>query len=397
MPENEDKYKVHNIVTLLFLSTITIAFVIVAEILQDDIMEESIELSITLQEKDLKTFSLVISHIIFYALFAYVPLSIIIRKSTSDLFLTLFQFGFSLYLYGLLKLIYRSPRPSHLDNRLLDDDHFCEPDYGNPSGHAFLSMIIMLIAASDFSRSITNLLYDILIHIPFIAFSIVVCFTRLYYGVHSIDQVILGVLFAFTFHFIIKVFRNPLKRIFIDPILDKDDHDRKKIVWTYVILIIVVNVIIYVAWGIVYAQEQKDDYFDFIVHCREFSLSKYPNFSTRLLGDTLINNYSLGLLFGMSFAPQNIKLGWEFIYDKHVGWFIARFLVFAILFGLSQLAIYPRDDYVWLTVIRFGVIQLAVGIIQGRFTLSIFDLLRIKYQKEDTEFYDNDIEIEGFK
>ena len=132
--------------------------------------------------------------------YGLVPIFVIIIYISVDLFFILFTiFGFSVYWNGFLKLIYYSPRPFWINDDLFQ---YCETGYGNPSGHAMISTIFylgiieILIQRKKFNKSIR---YFLKIICFFVIYNIML--SRIYFGVHSIDQVIYGHLLGLGFYY----------------------------------------------------------------------------------------------------------------------------------------------------------------------------------------------------
>ena len=118
------------------------------------------------------------------------------------------------HLCNFIKLLFGDGRPFLQDKEeaydiLLD----CSSSYGNPSAHSFFSISTYLSLAQciiDFFE--LKRLYSILIYI-FIGFIVLLInFSRILLGVHSIGQAIFGDTLGFTYYFIIFQIIKPYKR-----------------------------------------------------------------------------------------------------------------------------------------------------------------------------------------
>lgn len=101
----------------------------------------------------------------------------------------------STYLDNLLKIIYSNPRPFWIKTVLFQS---CETGYGNPSGHAFSSTAVYLSlwhCVTDFDtfkKTTKGIAARIGLLIFFLLLIITIIISRMFLGVHSIDQVIYG-------------------------------------------------------------------------------------------------------------------------------------------------------------------------------------------------------------
>jgi membrane-associated phospholipid phosphatase len=121
-------------------------------------------------------------------------------------------YGITVAIMSLTKIAYHEPRPYMTESEVYVNG--CTAEYGNPSGHAMLISSIMLTAFFDlyfsdpdtYARS-NKVVFGIVLGCD-IGFILLVGFSRLFNGVHTIDQIILGYLFgslvAFTMHFCIR-------------------------------------------------------------------------------------------------------------------------------------------------------------------------------------------------
>jgi membrane-associated phospholipid phosphatase len=113
---------------------------------------------------------------------------------------------------SLGKIAYHAPRPYMVDSRV--ETYGCSVEYGNPSGHSLYASSVSITIFLDIYFSYRNsfqLKTKSLFYISLTlmtTFILLVAFSRVYNGDHSIDQCIfglqLGVLLAFFMHNVVK-------------------------------------------------------------------------------------------------------------------------------------------------------------------------------------------------
>ena len=114
---------------------------------------------------------------------------------------------------NLLKLIYNDPRPFWVSDKV--SPFKCSVQYGNPSGHTMIGFMMLLMPWLDYNSNYRNgetllgkLVTKVGILISFLVLGGLVAYSRLYLGVHSLDQVLLGFLLSLwlslTAHYLLK-------------------------------------------------------------------------------------------------------------------------------------------------------------------------------------------------
>lgn len=111
------------------------------------------------------------------------------------------------FIMSFLKLIYSDPRPFMSDGSI--KLYECSIEYGNPSGHSFLNCFYYLtfpwMYDPDYMKFIENKkinfkkLFILLLDIIWICS---IAYSRVYLGVHSLNQVFLGLVYG-IFAFIV--------------------------------------------------------------------------------------------------------------------------------------------------------------------------------------------------
>lgn len=104
-----------------------------------------------------------------------------------------------------MKILYGDPRPYWLDNSIFI---VCDGGYGNPSGHAYASTASYLTLAhiltdyDFFKRKYFGIFLRIFVYLLFAGLIIAICLSRVYLGVHAINQILHGALLGFAMYFL---------------------------------------------------------------------------------------------------------------------------------------------------------------------------------------------------
>lgn len=134
-------------------------------------------------------------------------------------------------------------RPSFIDNRLRQDNkHFCENDFGMPSSHTFLVVLLSLISLELFDKNIHFMTEDMSMILNY-SLMVTIAFTRVYLGVHSFMQIFIGGFLAMELYLVAEYYKNIALEHIIDPIL-KSDSPKKRKVLKYVTLTLLVYLLI---------------------------------------------------------------------------------------------------------------------------------------------------------
>lgn len=145
-----------------------------------------------------------------YALVNYVPIGIfyLIYGQRERSFYYLLAWAGNGYLLNLTKLSYHAARPFWVSQEIQALD--CTGQFGNPSGHSMVTFGRPLLLWLDYQQNCNNGVFSYklmktIIFVISIAFGLSVGYSRLFLGVHSLDQVVfgyaLGAWYSFTMHF----------------------------------------------------------------------------------------------------------------------------------------------------------------------------------------------------
>ena len=255
----------------------------------------------------------------------------------------------SVHLCNFAKLVYSQGRPFLLDKKVYIT---CETGYGNPSGHSFqftsnlLAFAQMFIDFFKLSRK-----YCIIIYIICSILILSINFSRIVFGVHSINQVIFGDTLGFTVYFIICKIIQPHKieiQKFYEAFLSLKFH-------IYNIIAIIINAISLTIAAIVNDKQESENYEilkeKIIEICGKSengmlsrdSKTKYLYilaYYGMIWGMTLLTYYVKHKYYGkyeeLNYYYRNVKSKW---YIKYC----SRFL-FTIICYIPQVSIYTEKD-----------------------------------------------------
>jgi membrane-associated phospholipid phosphatase len=229
----------------------------------------------------------------------------IIYYSYQEIFICLSTIFTSVSLMGYLKLIYHSHRPYWHNLYIFNDSN--ELGYGNPSGHSFTSTsgylsFIFLVLNIDFFKKkyclIDFLNYGIFIINLLWIFSIMI--SRLYFAVHSINQIIFGFLLGigvFLFYFNYLNLYNYSSEEFFNFI---DDNK------LYVIPLIVIYFFsVFIPFNLI--KEPSNDIKNLINEISTVKKPEYKKFNSEAITGEITILLILGAYLGLIFLKKKIE------------------------------------------------------------------------------------------
>jgi hypothetical protein len=237
---------------------------------------------------------------------------------------------------ALLKLVYVDWRPVFLSQFL--NPSACEPDYGRPSGHA-LTSAIMVIFTFFLMFKPTKKVLKVFLYVLSSVLVFFICFSRLYLGKHSVNQLVLGfcigvflyiILFYVCDHWIKESFLRPLifncleeknanKKNKIG--LDKENDDepkevksdkkillpsKKKINDNSFQKVMIINLCLFIISNLflifgcifakIYVEFPDSDFFNAFKNCLELKSEYNSEFSSKIIRDGGLFNAFFGLV-----------------------------------------------------------------------------------------------------
>lgn len=113
----------------------------------------------------------------------------VLVKRKLMLIVHLIYYFYCTYIIAILVQSYQQSRPIWYDIRIKNWDWNCGQTYANPSGHSFSVVVLFEPIVSD---SIGTAKWRRLIMIPLFLLWVLVPISRVYLGVHSVNQILFG-------------------------------------------------------------------------------------------------------------------------------------------------------------------------------------------------------------
>ncbi len=263
----------------------------------------------------------------------------------------------SLYIDCLLKIIYHDPRPYWIETKLFRD---CEIGYGNPSGHSLCATatyfgIWKLSMTNKFFRERKKYRIYTLIFTIFFIFNILI--SRLYKGVHSIDQIIYGGLlglgvYYFLYH-IIKGYKwNP--KIFFEKI------DKGKIFMIPLFIFLVLFVLPF--YFIFKASDEKINQYNLILNSLCPQIKDYLKYNNNGLLGCLAILIFFGMYLGLLFVKKKSEIKFLNCEYKIINWnktsfsikFIRGFISLIFALPIILVLLIPETNLLVIFIFKFG-------------------------------------------
>jgi undecaprenyl-diphosphatase len=152
-------------------------------------------------------------------------------------------FLFATYIIALLKQSFQQSRPIWYDSRISNWEWFCPKDFGNPSGHSFAVIMLYEPILSDsigYGGSYRPFSFVLLL------FMVMIPISRMYLGVHSLNQILFGLSMGTVFLVLFKyVYQRALYELFWKFLLGEKRKIKFVGVFILHILTIVIPIIFY--------------------------------------------------------------------------------------------------------------------------------------------------------
>lgn len=369
----------------LFVSGLFLAFFIIFDVFFGKrMLMLSIQLSIRMQRVTLYVPAFIFSHVIMYLIIAYFLIVFFLRRNKVGNAGHFAAFFVLMYLSNLLKLIYADPRPSFLSTELKSAPYYCEKDYGKPSGHAMISSGVLMFIYDDLASNHFKSWLRYFVFILCMITIVVMCFSRLYFGVHSFNQVILGFLWGVFVFFTINKNYDLLAKYIYRPALTKTSSDKMKrqfLIFVPCVLLIKVGLML-LFWGLNIGKETvSGDMFGPAVSCLDAANSLTSGFSTKIASDGFLGLFFLSFFYGLHFSHFEPASGLRLVYDRVWYWIIARFAVLILLVAPMILAKLPHSNIPVLDVLRPAVIIPLFAVLSGKFYLTVLHYLKIPFKQ----------------
>ena len=339
---------------LIFIGIYFIIIISIERIYNNKLFNESLDMIPDFQESS-KSFDIFWKFMTFFGTKAGVGIIYVILflfMPLNHVFVLTFLLLFTGYLDNTLQIIYLEERPIWINEDIdIGNHHTCI--YGNPSGHSLTSSSLYLSLWYSLSQSIDNkisseckartLKYVILILYILIISTIMI--SRLYFGVHSINQIIyggtIGLGIFLLFFPILKIYHKNGNEFF------NKLHSHKFIHLISVVLFIIIYYSIYFGRKDISSVKDKVNWKEM---CNDQKWSKI------LIKGSFFGGMSmfiiLGMIIGLLFSKKKIDKEFnykeEIITDWDKGSFVPRLLrMLILLVGFIPIGIIFLLNYIF--------------------------------------------------
>jgi hypothetical protein len=288
-------------------------------------------------------------------------------------------------------------RPSFLSKELRSGGPFCVSEFGKPSGHALFSFYIFLCLSKflelRFFRGQT--LKIALCFLVNCLIAVLICISRAYFGVHSINQVILGSLFGWLVYFSVQVLEKPLKLHLYDPVFEKSTPVQKRV---SLCLLVQVLAILYVLLLLAFVRARyilsvDNTFISRIQNCEQVLDNFYDHFTLGMelngLYFVLLNAWFMGLVFSRLDAAH----GLQFWFDHKIGWFVLRVAIYCLPVVLVIPIRFLLSGHPLFVITLQTLLLGGIGLFIGLYGLSVLDWLHIPLKKPEPQEANKTLEV----
>ena len=224
-----------------------------------------------------------------------------------ETFVHIFGLIFAIYLHAVMKIWYISRRPFWEKNTLYMG--VCDGGFGNPSGHSFIALFGYLTFLSYVLRNKyikDKIIIKIILGIIFVIWTVLVPFSRVVLGVHSINQIVYGALLGiWLFLVLIIVFKCDRMPVYVY----KDLFRKPKYIISFSIFFIICLVLAIISKFTINTNIDKE-LLNKIIDENCSDVGDYKRLHAGSLHDSLIIAGSIGLYYGQ-------MLFWYLIENKY--------------------------------------------------------------------------------
>lgn len=192
--------------TLILIFLVCSAFVIGIEFYyREKLFQDSFEFIISAQKKNQGgtiTFFRIITEFGFQTVIVPILLVLYLFSPLNKSYMFFCVSNLAVVIDNIMKISYGQPRPFWINNAVFVS---CDGGYGNPSAHAYVASSTYLTLAhiltdNDFFRK--RIFLRIFVYLLFIGLIVAICLSRLYLGVHAINQILHGALLGIALYFL---------------------------------------------------------------------------------------------------------------------------------------------------------------------------------------------------
>lgn len=351
---------------LAFLVTMTVVDLTIG----DRMFSESLDFSVRFQRSTgFEWLAWIMSFPITFGLIGYCALAFFVWKDkvkAANPFLNVFVF---LFWSSFLKLIYVDSRPSFESLALKEGGAFCEKDYGKPSGHAYAGAAFTMLAAYDFNTYVwKNDRWNWLSYIAAGVVTTLIIFARLYYGVHSSNQLLLGAAWGLAQFATSCASREVLARFVFTPCLvRKGSRVERRVAFVAMGGLGLAQLALLLGrWAAVWKDESLSaPFFEAIVNCTEVKDNLAQGFATKLAADGLTGLFLPSMFLGCLLGPRPCYRAFSLYPKPKPGLAALRALLLIVFLAPMILAFFPKATEPTGKLLRVALILPFFGFLLG--------------------------------
>jgi membrane-associated phospholipid phosphatase len=364
----------------------------------DTFMNSSIQVSIYFQRSHMDAFATIASTITLALAISAIPINAFLSDKKLAAFRMLLGLVLCAWIHAFLKLIYRDSRPSFLTRELRQDTHFCEKEFGMPSGHSMFTAYAFFCIANQYKKyyRAQRLLVKAMVYVLIVVCGATVVWSRLYFGVHSYNQVIIGVLLG-TFIFTITNFSKAyLEYYVLQPVF----RVRTTYIWPSMavmmsLVMILMTLALYLAFEMAYdPNPEASEFYQRIVNCEWVKEEWHTGFAVKVFKDGLTFLFTSGIILGIALNPRKVLIEFSFNYDRNTVNVLLRLGCVFLLNLPMIILLLVNTTNLNVLILRPLFLYPLFGVITGRYSLDLIQCFGIPLAKEDqlgARYRDSDV------
>lgn len=356
---------------------------------------QSIKISVFFQKIKLYYLQILLSYVYFPLLMIYFFVIFFLRKNRIEACYLLFCFFVVMWTQCILKLIKIDSRPSFESTELQSGGFFCENDYGNPSGHSILTATLTPFVIDDLDRNrtrISSLFKFLLCGLSWYF----VGMSRIWFGVHSYNQVIGGLLWGTTLYLLLRGLKPYAINWFFKLLIQEEESEEERLsdlersvvirktslqtqnqfLLRFILVLLFFNgplIALYLS-----ARPFEDlnyPFFQRIVNCKETISTIFTGFSTKIYVQGSFVNFFIFLMLGAKLSHFDFFKGTWYSFDNNK-WTLFLKLSFTLLvLAFLTLVFEPKSESSFEYVLKASIIFPLFGFLMGKYLISLTNSL----------------------
>jgi len=341
----------------ILLAIPPIVWIIIDGIVNKSLEEANVKLTNSIQKEDGSSTDTFMKVISFFYAEEVVPIILVLLfclplKKIPGIKLTIYTVT-SLYIFAVLKMLYAQARPYQIY-----DVHpkACEQDFGRPSGHAMGGMTVYFCiywlfiynykSTAEKQRQLR--LFKIISAVVLFGLVFTIGLSRVYLGVHSFGQVLLGWSYGWLFMiFLIFYFDEKLENM-IRTAWCSPAKKRHTLITSLVYLgFLIVTIVIYAAKHT--SKHYPEWYTAIVIKCEDEIKGRAKTFYEAQFKETSNIAAAFGIFYGLIFLRETkADRPHYLVWYKEICRFLVYIVISGIILGIFEFAIPESESSVWI-------------------------------------------------